>query len=124
MKSTSFVPCLVTMAAAAAAADIAFVGNHVGTIETLSFDTEKGVLSSVSSIDDAGPTPSWQELSEDKKFLYTVEEKADKDQSKGAVSSYSIGKDGKLHKKSSALGLSAPVSLAISPDQKLIFTAN
>ncbi|KAL1955649.1 hypothetical protein VTO42DRAFT_8194 [Malbranchea cinnamomea] len=126
MKSSSMLlPLLASASAAAAAADLFVVGSYGGTIDTFSFDTDTAAIAGpLSFTNDSFPAPSWQEISADKKFLYTIEERTKGDASKGAVTSYAVGKDGALTKVSTATGLSGPVSLAVSHDGKLIFTAN
>ena len=121
MKPSTLLPLLTTLASAT---DLLFVGNYGGTIDTLSFDDRDLSIQSLSSTNDSHPGPSWQELSPNGKFLYTVEETANGDASKGAVSSYAIGEDGSLKKVGTAKGLPSPVSLGVSHDGKFIFTAN
>jgi 6-phosphogluconolactonase (cycloisomerase 2 family) len=122
MKASTLLP--LALACSTASADTLFVGTYAGTIESLRFDPDTGALSRLSCTNASAPGPSWQELSANKKFLYTVEETSPIDASRGAVTSYSIGPDAKLTRVASALGMASPVSLALSPDQKLIFTAN
>lgn len=125
MKPSALLPLLAT-AAAAAATDTFFVGSYGGSVDTLAFDIDAVSIKSLSSASNS-PQASWQELSADKKFLYSVEETAEDDGSgvqKGAVTSYAVADDGSLTKVDSALGPWAPVSIGISPDGKLLFTAN
>lgn len=125
MKPVAILPLLTALASAS---DLLFIGNYGGTIDTASFDPSDLSIKPVSSTNDSHPGPSWQELSPDGKFLYTVEETANGDgvgpDAKGAVSSYEIGKDGSLKKVGTAKGLASPVSLGVSPDGTFIFTAN
>jgi 6-phosphogluconolactonase len=102
-----------------------FIGSYSGAILTANLDETTGALSLLSSTSTSSPSPSWQELSPvNSQILYTVEENAHDDLSQGAITSYLISSSGSLTKISSALGLAGPVSLAVSPDGKTIFTAN
>lgn len=121
MKSLALLPLFCQ---AIVAQSIAFVGNYGGTIATVQFNNETGALKLLHENNGSFPSPSWQEVSANKRFLYTIEETSLEDQSKGALTSYSIKPSGQLKKVSTALGMVAPVHLAISPDRKLIFTAN
>lgn len=121
MKASTLLPLLTSLASAT---DMLFIGNYAGTIDTVSFDTCDFSFKSLASTNESHPAPSWQELSPNGKFLYTVEETAFGDASKGAVSSYEIGQDGTLKKVGTAKGLASPVSLGISQDGKFILTAN
>ncbi|KAK2875588.1 hypothetical protein FQN49_001593 [Arthroderma sp. PD_2] len=102
---------------------IAFVGTYSNAITSLSFNPESGDLK-ITGNNSESNAPSWQEISKDGKFLYTIEETSTQNKSRGALTSFSISQDGKLKKLSSALGLASPVSLGISPDQSIIITAN
>ncbi|WEW57221.1 hypothetical protein PRK78_002683 [Emydomyces testavorans] len=103
---------------------LAFVGTYGGSITTVQFDDKTGALKQLFTNKNSAPAPSWQEVSANQKFLYTIEETSSKNQSQGALTSYSIKADGQLNNVSTVLGMAGPVNLAISPDQTLIFTAN
>ncbi|EEP81583.1 predicted protein [Uncinocarpus reesii 1704] len=105
-------------------AQLAFVGTYGGSITTIQFNNETGALTQLFTNNGSAPSPSWQEISADEKFLYTVEETNQKEKEKGGITSYAIQPDGQLRKVSTALGMPLPVHLAISPNKTLIFTAN
>ena len=72
----------------------------------------------------SAPQPSWQELARNGRVLYTVEETTPGNWSAGAVTSYRVGADGALAKIASAPTFPAVVSLAISPNGKLVVAAS
>ncbi|KAA8894552.1 Lactonase, 7-bladed beta-propeller-domain-containing protein [Sphaerosporella brunnea] len=118
-------PLLLPFLATAVSATRFFIGAYSGQILSANLDDTTGAITLLSSTPASSPSPSWQELSPvDPQLLFTVEERAHSDDSKGAVSAYLIGSDGALTKLSTALGLLGPVSLGVSPDGKTIFTAN
>ena len=127
MKTTSVLPLLVQsclLTGSAVASNMFFAGTYGGSIDTVSFDVTTGAFEKGQSNNESAPAPSWQEISHNGKFLYTIEETTAADANKGALTTYSIGEDGKLTKVSSADGLVAPVSLGIHPDGDVVVTAN
>lgn len=125
MKASVAVSLLSSLLTTSAVAqNVLFVGDYGGNINTVSFNNETGNIKQLSANKDSAPSPSWQEVSANKKFLYSIEETTKKNESMGALTSYSIAEDGSLKKVASAEGQASPVSLGINPDQNLILTAN
>ena len=100
-----------------------FIGGYGGWITSANLNTD-GAITEVSANNQSMPSPSWQEVSANGNILYTIEEAHDNDWQVGALTSYSIANNGALNKIQSATGLGGPVSLTISPDQSVIFTAS
>lgn len=127
MKTSSVLPLLMQTAlltSSAAASSMFFAGTYGGGIVSVEFDETTGAMTEVTSNTDSAPAPSWQEVTKDGKFLYSIEETTAADENKGGLTSYSIGDDGELTKVASDSGLVAPVSLGIHPEGKVIVTAN
>lgn len=127
MKTSSVLPllmqtCLLT--SSVAASNMFFAGTYGGSIVTVDFDETTGALTEGASNSDSAPAPSWQEVTRDGKFLYSIEETTAADANKGGLTSYSISDDGTLTKVATDSGLVAPVSLGIHPEGKVIVTAN
>ncbi|EGD83857.1 hypothetical protein H112_07538 [Trichophyton rubrum D6] len=121
MKTVPFLSLLQAgmLTSGIVAQNIAFVGSNANAIATVSFDTKTGTFKVTGNNTDSS-TPSWQEVSRDGKLLYSIEETS----TEHALTSYSIGQDGKLKKLKSIKGLAGPVSLDMHPTQPIIITAN
>ena len=117
---------LTTLALAASArAAVMFVGSYGGQIFTVNLNDITGALTLLGSTSASAPRPSWQETSPvAKDILYSVEEWASSNSSVGAVTSYRVAPDGSLTKLFSATQMRGPVSMAVSPNGKMIFTAS
>lgn len=102
-----------------------FVGTSSGPILSVSLDERTGALKQLSSTD-GGPQPSWQELSPaNSNILYSSSrELTPGDTKRGSLTSFAIGADGSLKKLAETACLPDPVSLAVSPDGRTIFTAH
>lgn len=121
MKAVPFLSLLQAgmLTSGIVAQNIAFVGSNANAIATVSFDTKTGAFKVTGNNTDSS-TPSWQEVSKNGKLLYSIEETS----TEHALTSYSIGQDGKLKKLKSIKGLAGPVSLDMHPTQPIIITAN
>ncbi|KAI5776800.1 Lactonase, 7-bladed beta-propeller-domain-containing protein [Geopyxis carbonaria] len=117
-------PLLLSALSPFALAARPFVVSSYGGVLTSAVLANDGTIQVKSTNNESRPSPSWFELSTKQAKLFTVEETTVTVPSEGAVTSYSIDSAGKLTKSSTAHGLARPVSLAISPDESIIMTAN
>ncbi|KAA1109921.1 hypothetical protein PGT21_003214 [Puccinia graminis f. sp. tritici] len=105
-----------------------FVGGDQGQgISVFTFDTVKGTLTPQAQgrSDALGPSPIWFEFDKAKKLMIsTSAEKFDGKEKTGGVFSAAVAADGTLKKISSTETDEAPVSLEISPDEKLVMVAS
>ncbi|PLW16551.1 hypothetical protein PCASD_16867 [Puccinia coronata f. sp. avenae] len=98
-----------------------YVGCEEGSTKLLSFDTAKTELSTPTTLDALGTNVLWFEF--DKAKNAAADKFSGKDQT-GTVFSASVGANGALQKISSSPTDEAPVSIELSPDEKLVMVAN
>ncbi|KAI0197550.1 Lactonase, 7-bladed beta-propeller-domain-containing protein [Astrocystis sublimbata] len=108
MRTGSIFPAAAGLLAGSTSATRFFVTSYAGTITTL--DLVEGKLETVTSTTACGAKPSWLDLDYSNSLIYCLDEAWD--EPTGAITSFSIDKNGSLTDLESASLVGGPVSIA------------
>lgn len=102
-----------------------YVGGDTKAVKLFAFDTSQSTFTMKTTSEALGSNAIWFEFDKTNKFMISASAANFENKEKtGGVFSASVENDGSLKRISASVSPEAPVSIAISPDQKLVMVAS